>query len=237
MLKIALCDDDSFIYDELKGCLSAFSIRHNESFELQYYKAAQELLDAPFDYNILFLDIMLDNGQDGIEIGKLLRERENTAIIHLLTSRKDRIKDGYKATVMRYLMKPIEQTELDEALLASLKILRSSKKILPVMFKQKTVYVEIENIVLAESYYRKRYIHTTSGRLETMEKWLPLCERLKGKGFFLPQKYILINFAHIQSATKQTVTMKNGRTIIFAKGVYENFNREYMHHLGGKNDY
>lgn len=231
MLKIALCDDDLFVYKTLKECVASFSIRYNIECKLKYFSTSKELLESPFDYNVLFLDIMLENGTDGIEIGCKLRKKDSTAIIHILTSRKDRLQDGYQATVMRYILKPIEQHKIDEALLASANFFDGSKRIFKITYNQKTTYVDYRDIIYAESYKRKRFIYTPLERLQTVENWDSICERLNGYEFFLPQRYIIINFTHIKDATKLSITMKNGKVIKFTKGIYDDFNTKFNEYL------
>jgi len=43
-----------------KKHLDSFSIRHNREYLFSFFNSAEELLSAPFDYDILFLDIMLE---------------------------------------------------------------------------------------------------------------------------------------------------------------------------------
>ena len=105
MLKVVVCDDDFMIYEQIKEHINHYCIHNNREFEIKYCPTARKLLDTPQVYNLLFLDIMLDSGNDGIEIGKQLRNAGNTALFILTTSRTDRTLDGYETSAFRYLQR------------------------------------------------------------------------------------------------------------------------------------
>jgi DNA-binding LytR/AlgR family response regulator len=193
-------------------------------YELAYSPTAQALLDAPFDYSILFLDIMLDNGNDGILIGKKLRENGNTALFILTTSRKDRALDGYEATVFRYLVKPVSGEEVSRVLDAAIQAMEYDANVVAVKFKYQTDYIRVQDILYVESYLRRRYIITKEREYQTSASWNALQEQFSAMPYFFSvRKAILINMTHVTGQSQVSVTMTNGRKIKFAAGKYEQF--------------
>lgn len=233
MIRIALCDDEPAFKNTIERLLLDFSIKYNEDYTFEYFSTSRELLSAPFDYDVLYLDIRLEENCDGIYIGKQLREMGNTSIFVLVTSLKDRYREGYQAGVLRYIEKPVDSEEFEESLTSALKLLRTSVKNVEVKFKTKSFLVKIDDIIYIESYNRKRCIYTNTAQYPTKETLESFFERLPTGQFYYPQKCYLINFAHVASTSRTELTMSNGKNIAFIKGKYQDFNDAFMKYLGG----
>lgn len=236
MLKIAVCDDDFYIHEQIKEMVHLYRINQDREYTINCYLTAAELLTAPFDYNILFLDIMLDHDQDGIEVGKILRERKNSALFILTSSRIDRAVEGYKATTFRYLPKPITQVRLDEILDDAIEYMGFASEIFVAKFKYRTNYIAIRDLMYIESYYRKRYITSSSGEFQTTDSWEKIEEQINVlkylSVFFRPRKTFLINLMHVVGNSKNAVFMSNGKTIAFEnENKYHAFSAAYSIYL------
>ncbi|MEG2543017.1 MAG: LytTR family DNA-binding domain-containing protein [Christensenellaceae bacterium] len=234
MIKIALCDDEPIFKKIIEELLVKVSIKFNEDYNFSYFSSSRELLEAPFDYDILFLDIKLEEKEDGITIGKQLREKGNTAVFILVTSMQDRYREGYQAGVLRYLEKPIIPEEFDEALSCALKQIRTMPRKIEIKFKTCRDIVKIEDILYIESYNRKRYVHTETAKYPTLETLDSFFKRLPDGQFYYPQKCCLINFAHVVATSNTALKMSDGKTIAYIKGRYQGFNQAFTKYLGGK---
>jgi len=231
-MRIAICDDEMEARKRIEKCVSNYCGRKGLKLEVCNYASAEELKCALFDYDILFLDIMLDHDNDGTLVGQELRKMGNTALFIITTSRTDRYADAIEATIFRYLIKPFEQSSVDKALDQAAEHLRISKQTLPVVYRQRTDYVKITDIILIESYMRKRYIYTKDRKFQTSETIPEIADRLKNEDcFYRLQKSFLINLAHIESSTKTCVTMDNGRDIRYLKGKYDEFQNKFTRYL------
>ena len=217
MLRLAICDDEQIHRKTLKDKIIIFSFQNNVDFCFKEFATADELLSAPFNYDILFLDIKLDNNMNGIDIGYQLRERENDCIIILVTLFEQFIRQGYYADAYRYLVKPVKQKELDEALRSSIKKLNRSKAKILVKCLDTQHYFNIEDIIYIESYNRKRYIYLRSKTYETWESLNAIFEKLPHNQFTYPQKSYIVNFDYIISEKMNIITMENKKEISIAK--------------------
>jgi len=223
-LKILICDDEHSVFEEIKKHIQQYGIKNNLEFELLYCSTAEELLNTKFDYNILFLDIMLGDNDDGIDIGKKLRTAGNSALFVIVTSRSDRIHDGYSANVFRYLIKPICWDDICETLNAAIESLSYDRKVISAKFKHETRYIHIKDIVYVESYGRKQYIVTKTNKVQTSTDWHELMEQLSEHDvFFSPRSMCYVNLAHVTAQSKTEITMLGDERIRFARGRYHEF--------------
>lgn len=232
MIHIALCDDDSLIAVEIKKYLDSYFMQNDLDYHFQYFASSAELLKAPFIYDVLFLDIMLESNCDGIEVGKKLRKMGNKAIFILITSRNDRTLDGYSATVFRYLIKPVTLERLCATMAEVYKHWTDESETVSFKFHHESYHEKISDIIMFELYNRVMTIYTIHSEYRITITWRELEELLKGKHFYRPQRGFYINLRHVASNNKISVTMKNGKNINFIKGKYPEFNKAFMEYLG-----
>ena len=220
MLKIVICDDERSVFEQLKEHILRYSMVHNIdiSQKVLYYASAAELLDAKDDYNILFLDIMLGEGLNGIEVGKKLREMGNTAMFIMVTSREDLALKGYEATVFRYLVKPVSQDEIYRVLDDAVKAMEYDRNIVEVKFGKTRRLERVKDILYVEDYNRSRYIVTKSEKYQISATSDVLMEQLSSlHHFFRARTSYLINLAHVTEIVRDKITMSNGDKIILPK--------------------
>lgn len=72
LLKIAVCDDEAIHRLIIRDKLDKFAISNDVDYELDEFCTSEELLKIKNIYDILFLDVQLENGVNSIEIGKQL---------------------------------------------------------------------------------------------------------------------------------------------------------------------
>lgn len=220
LLKIVICDDERSVFEQLKDYILRYSMVYNIdiSQEVLYYANAAELLNAEHNYNILFLDIMLGKGLNGIEVGKQLREMGNTAMFIMVTSREDLALKGYEATVFRYLVKPVSQDEIYIVLDDAVKAMEYDRNIVEVKFGKTRRLERVKDILYLEDYKRARYLITKSEKYQISATSNVLLEQLSSlHHFFRARASHLINLAHVTEIVKEKVVMSNGDKIILPK--------------------
>lgn len=233
MLKIVICDDEKTEQDKLRKLVAKFSLQKNVDIDVVCYSTGEELLNVPFHYDILFLDIRLNGKYDGIAIGQQLRRHNNKAIFILSTVAPDRYRDGYQAGVHRYLEKPISYEAFEEAMTSAIQVLHTAPLKIEISFGKDVRVIDVEEIIYIESYRRKRYVHLKNEKIPTLESLDKLEKRLPSYLFYRPQKSFLINFNHVVKTNKTELWMEGGRRISYVKGRYHDFNERMMEYLNG----
>lgn len=228
VLKIAICDASPESCEIYKRLLQRYIMMQSDDtdYELIHYQNSSRLLEARFDYDVLFLETELEmdeNGNvvDGIEVGRQLRKKGNRAVFILATKNSDRYADGYSATVFRYVLKPIDQQKFDTLMSETIEFWQNDNRILTINHDKQTDYIRVNDIIMIENYRKKRMIHTESQVYYVKESWESLESKLyNDKRFFKPQRGFLINLLHVACNTKTQLTMKSGTIIPFKRGCY-----------------
>lgn len=99
----------------MQNCLKELGINGQVS---EFY-SGEELLRSLNGEELLFLDIKMP-GLNGIEVGELLREKNDCKII-VATGWTEYFKDAFRIGAFRFVTKPFEKKEIKEALEAFLK--------------------------------------------------------------------------------------------------------------------
>ena len=84
---IAICDDDLNFIKTIKEHLSFYSGEHNADFEIHTFTNSQNLINSNIKFNIAILDVEMP-GCNGIELGKILREKNHHIVLMYITSHK-----------------------------------------------------------------------------------------------------------------------------------------------------
>lgn len=144
MLRIAICDDEKIHRLLVRDALDRFCISYPLDYEVVEFCSGEHLLDATEAFDILLLDVSLGDG-DGIDVGRQLRLRGITVPIILITS-YDRYRDGYRATVHRYLEKPIKQAEFNEAMVSAIQFQKDRMRMLDVSYRREHYFFRTDDI-------------------------------------------------------------------------------------------
>lgn len=114
---IGICDDQKEIVIELKKMLEAYLSAQNCSYELYLFLNGESLLGRIDKINVVFLDIEMP-GMDGIELGRKIKQINPECKIIMATGRVDRFKDAFRIHAERFITKPFDKAEVEEALRA-----------------------------------------------------------------------------------------------------------------------
>lgn len=114
-MKIAICDDELLIAGQLEKIIRQILHECDMEGEIQIYQNGMELLDNIENVQIVFLDIDMP-GMDGMETGHLLRKKGSDCEIIVATSVVERYKEAFYIQACRFITKPFDEKEIEEAL-------------------------------------------------------------------------------------------------------------------------
>ena len=120
-MKIAICEDQAPQRDWLVAAIRTWASVRAVALNIYEYANAEAFFfsvatDGPFD--LLFLDIDMGTEITGIEIAQELRATYHDSATNIVftTSHSEYVFQGYKVQALDYLLKPIVQSELYQAL-------------------------------------------------------------------------------------------------------------------------
>lgn len=116
-IRIAICDDEPVFLKLLASILKEVLVEGNIPYILEKFISGCELLTQIEKYDLVFLDIEMPQ-MDGIDVGLKIQKKNPNCRIIMASGREDRFKETYKITPLRFISKPFDKKEVQEAIQA-----------------------------------------------------------------------------------------------------------------------
>lgn len=235
MIKIAVCDDEK----NIRSYLISLIREQGVECEITEYASADEYLAGGAEYDILFLDIELNDissGMDGMGLARHIRgmEQRKQPVIIFVTGYEKYVYDAFDVDAFQYLVKPVNQQKFAAVFgRARDKILSEAeqgKKMLVIQHAGASKAMPLERIYYMESQSHKVLLYTKDGKLEYYAKIGALEEELRGY-FCRIHKGFLVNLAYVDEYGRMEVTLTNGAKLPLSKYKYNDFVKAYLHFM------
>ena len=230
-MKIAICDDERFFRETLKQSLNNYSLEYGFNFLYFEYSDGISMLSDNINYDLIFMDYKMQN-MNGIDVISSLRKRnDNTAVI-FISSYKEMVFDSMKVQTYRFLVKPLDNEKLYEALNSFLSMQKSEKYLLlkndsldliQRIPESSVVYAEADNIYCKIRTFENTYTYKKT--LSQFEK------ELTSDFFFRTHRSYIVNYNYIESYSKNEITLANNEKALLAKNKYHIFQSSYISFL------
>lgn len=236
MLSIAVCDDEIIecagMAEKIRGTLEEMKV----PCFLRQFNSGEELLQSEEDFDIVFLDIMMD-GLDGMKTAKRIRKKASCRLLVFISASREYVFDAYDVEAFWYLVKPVERAKLKQVLKkAVLKTEAASSDFILVNKGRQKQKIFLRDILYFEIMGRLIDIHKTGGISDYYGKIGILEEELREKGFFRCHKSYLVHLKYVKGYNRQEAVLDNGEKIPVSKRRYEEFCKallSYMKKSGG----
>lgn len=210
MMRIAVCDDEKMMRDQLCQMIGAFLDAKGIQGHIIPVSDGRTLLEAG-DFDVIFLDIQM-RGMDGMETARLLRERGDKGFLVFVTVLEEYVFDAFQVDASDYLVKPVNPERFASAMARACKWWREKKSGLAVRTKNWRRFFRFEELLYCEVMGRKIYLHTASETVDYYERLTILEEQLGGR-FFKCHRSFLVNLDHVCGYADGMAEMDNGERI------------------------
>ena len=109
MIKVAFCDDDLSVLNEISVLLDQYRVDRNKEITYTAFNNPLELMaeiEKGMRVDILFLDVIMP-GENGIEVAQEIRQYDTNVKIIFLTSSAEFAVQSYTVGAYFYQLKPI----------------------------------------------------------------------------------------------------------------------------------
>ncbi|MCR5503819.1 MAG: LytTR family DNA-binding domain-containing protein [Lachnospiraceae bacterium] len=165
-------------------------------------------------YDLYLLDISPGRGTD-LDLAGRIRAIGDTSPMILISSDASDAIAGYKVRADDYLLKPVTQDVLDEALTRLLKIRKT------VLFRTREGSlrpIETGSIIWAEAFVHHTEIHTEKDVCTIRALLSEVIAALHDGRFLRCHRSYMINLDHVTDLGKSAITMADGRKIPISRG-------------------
>lgn len=236
MLKIALCDDDKEILEQLSSLLEEYRSTHLPELSFTPFPSAFGLLsdiECGHHFDIAILDVMMPN-MSGLQAAQEIRLRDDNMELLFLSSSREYAVESYDVRARNYLLKPIDR----EKFFRVLDQIIDSRN----LDFQNCVWIRDKNggisriipshLVYCEVILKDIFLHLKDNRTIICRK--SLIDLMKDLGdeenFFQPHRSYLVNMDHVQRVTKTELILTGDITIPLSRNKASQAMEVFMNH-------
>lgn len=233
MVRIAFCDDDRSVLNQLNTFLGHYCTQRGVEIQHETFQSPLELLagiEEGAQYDILFLDVIMP-GENGIETAEEIRKLDKNVKIIFLTSSTEFAVQSYTVGAYFYQLKPIWEESffrlMDSALVACEKEQADS---MILRCKTGIVRIPLDQLEYCEVIRKSVFFHMTSGQVyECVGNMEQISDSLIQHGnFFRAHRSYTVNLDYIAEISSHTVTMNCRVEIPLPRGRYSQIKDAFL---------
>ena len=226
MIRIAICDDEKKILDEVEGYIKNYAEKENiADIEIFRFDSARSLLSALEDgktFDIFVLDVYIGD-EMGTALASDIRKFGIESPIIFATTSLEHAPQSYETGTLRYLIKPINPEKFYEAMGVALVWARKmSEHFLKFKTENGVVSVNANHIMYSEAHDHYQYMRKDDGeeikvRMTVTELFTMLS---KYGGFVRIGSAYIINLRHVKNVTPTNVCLYSNINIQIPRGKF-----------------
>lgn len=236
-MKITICDDS--IKDLLnveKIVLKYKALYPDKDFELEKFSDPSRLYQKISEgkvTDIYILDMLMPR-RTGIDLGNLIRSAGCESVIIYITTSDEFALEAYAVHAVRYLLKPVDEDMLYEALDYALSYTKSkTEPLYLIKTKDGLIQQPYSGIEYIENVNRRLEIHLLDGEvlksLFIRKSFEEEIQEIAAKNNFQQiHKSFLVNLDYIRQLTQDSVIMESGTRLPVSKSRATEVKREYL---------
>lgn len=211
-IKIAICDDEKiFLEIIIKKLELTLNQLNFQDYDILSFHNGLDLLKSKEQFHLILLDIEMPEA-DGLSLAKRINNSEVRPLIIFITSHKELMPWGFHVNAFRYLTKPFNDHDFNEAIDSALKKILLVETII-IDTVDYCILVDVRDIIYIESLGEGCCIYTNSSnyiRKETLKYWL---NRLPKNTFVQTHRAFVVNLESVYKIETTHVHLKNGNDI------------------------
>ena len=232
MIRIAICDDEKKILDEVSGYIKNYAEKKSKEIEVFRFDSAASLIGAIEDgksFDIFVLDVYIGD-ERGTVLARDIRKLGIESPIIFATTSVDHAPESYEMGTLRYLIKPINPVKFYEALDVAL---AAAEKIGQRLVKLKTENgvesINATHILYSEAHAHYQYV-TLDGeeklrvRMTVSELYTLLAPN---GGFIRVGSAYIINLRNVKNVSTSEVHLYNNITVPIPRGKHSEIKKAF----------
>lgn len=235
LLKIAICDDERNILEEQCKVIKQILDEKNINSIIEVFESPVELLECRTIYDILILDIQMDD-IDGIETAKQIKKKNEDSIIIFVTNYDAYLDDAFDVHALRFLKKPLDRYRLERGIDAALTEIEKNRRYIIATKGINKVKIMTQSIIYIYVVAKKVFVVTTKGEFAVSDSFESILSQLdKRMDFFEPHRGYCVNFEYISNYDKDKIYCKfkdKSYEVYLSRRKYNSFRKNFIEWMG-----
>ncbi len=212
MINTAICDDEKYFVEELRTRIQKFFLDKRIEFRITEYSSGKNLLEHGTDFDLLFLDVKMDD-QDGFKTAEILRKNGFSGCLIFSTIMKNDMYRAFEYEAFDYLVKPVSPAAFEHTMERFVRALGTNTKQIVVSSRGQKSIIKSADILYCEIINRKISLHLSNGSTVEYYGKISELESSLGGSFFKSHRSYLVNLRHILSCGSNEITVLGNEKI------------------------
>lgn len=235
VISAAIVEDNDAESAALEEAVFRYGEQKELKFEIARYKNAEDFLEKDsFGLNILFMDIELPDGMDGMRAAKKFRRLNGDTILIFVTNMKKYAINGYEVGALNYILKPINYYSFAMTLDRAMRSIDAKvSEIVRIRLENGFKMMDCRDIFYIEVMKHDVIFHTAEGVFNnygTLNEWE---KKLSSCNFVRCSSCVLVNLRHIGSLKGDDITV-GGDTVRIGRSKKKSFLKSIAEFFGEK---
>lgn len=240
-MKVIICDDEKAFCSSIRQQIECWATGrgHEKEVFVSEFHSSEDLLaslEAGEECQILFLDIEIPAEMSGMEAAKEIYSHNPYLPIVFVTNYSNYACEGYEVNALRYLVKPVTQSAIDQCLdIAWKKAELTLDKSIIVRDGNSVIALPLVDFVCAESARHNLIISTTENvQYSERKKLSQFLQETPSSLILQCHRSYAVNMMHVRKLTSGWATMTNGMIIPISSRYEDLFYDQFMQYHQGK---
>ena len=233
MIRIALCDDEQTILDEVSQYISKYvetkNIQPLEIFPFDSARSLKNALDQDKSFDIFVLDVYIGK-EMGTELAKNIRRRGIESPIIFLTTSVEHAPQGYETGTLRYLLKPLDLKKFYEALDAAfLQAEKVNERLIKLKTENGVETINANHIMYSEARDHYQYVMLNDHRQIKVRTTVTelLAILMRSGGFVRVGSAYIVNLRNVKNVSTHKVDLYDDMSIPIPRGKHTEIKKAF----------
>ena len=231
LVRIAIVEDEEQLHNYYRKILEAWGEANGVRLSLTYVRSSEEFLfkyDKQNIFDIIFLDVWM-NDMNGMELAREIRKFDQNVQIVFLTGNPEYVFEGYEIGAIRYLVKPIDESKLTQALDACMeKIWEHAEDYLTIRYLGENLKLSRNEIMYLKVEGHYLQMQTVNKRYEWKASLKEIFAKLDSDRFVMANRSVVVNLEYVNKITREECVLENGEAVPVSRGAYGGLNDAFM---------
>lgn len=231
-MRIAICDDEHNTRKSLRSLTEKYATEFSDLI-VDEYVCGEDLIKALENENyadIIFLDIEM-NKIDGIDAAKIIRIKDQKAIIIFVSSHSERVFDSFDTEPFHFITKPFTEEKFKEVFEKAINKYKLFNGFFVISWKNEKIKLPVNRIKFFEMCRKHLIFHTYDGEYEMIGTVRETMDKLRPYGFIQTHQGYAVNMNLIKRFDGLSIILEDGTKVVMSLRKRSEVLTEYAKHI------
>lgn len=234
LIRVAIVEDETKLHDYYRKLIESWGTARNIRLTTTFVESSEEYLfqyERQNLFDILLLDVCMKD-MNGMELAHEIRKFDRNVQIVFLTGKSEYVFEGYEIGAVRYLVKPVSESELAKALDACMQKLESIRSdYITLKYHGENLRLSRSEIlsVKVDGHYLK--MQTVDRVYEWKSSLKEILAKLDSARFVMANRSDVVNLEFVTKITREECVLENGDRVPVSRGAYSPLNNAFMRYF------